>query len=132
MRQFLELDYWGRMWIVQEMALSRECVFMIGTTFLPWLSLITPFFALKAFRVRTIPRPDFIPPPAWKIFTSTQTYLDWETANLADLLKRDMEDNAVRPLSYYLRRTHQLSARNPRDKIFALFGIVKIDMDIGE
>jgi hypothetical protein len=117
-----QLTYWKRMWIVQELALSRGLMLMAGDVVLSLRSLGRFCeFCLNA-RNGLITRPSFVPPRLWSIFQRHFNHLlsSWLIRDVA--LNNDDNDLTFKYSTILSTVNHKCS--DPRDHIFALQGIL--------
>ncbi|KAK5681537.1 hypothetical protein LTS10_006069 [Elasticomyces elasticus] len=111
--QLLSHNWWTRVWVVQEMSRARRdpCIIVGPDQYLSWADLsvfhvecLQGLISIRD-RTRTPPRlPD----------------LDVEEAGVEAATKRISQD-----LSYLLDATHKFQSSDPRDKIFALWTLVR-------
>jgi hypothetical protein len=122
----LKLDqqpYWRRMWIIQELALSKWLVFMAGDCVLGLRDFQICCDFLERASKQEISRPKFIPKHLWYEFSYIGKYM---------ILARDIRtyqkafDINVDSFKYdYFKHSLRHRCSDPRDRIFALQGIVK-------
>ena len=129
---FLDLSYWTRIWIIQEIVLARDVVLVLpGTAPLSWTELRdAKTFAsqiptiLDGFRVYD--------PSLWSPFEGTSK-LRWDNIELIREYKEgsrwSLQMNGKILLPYALHMLFGTSAHratDPRDKLFGLLGICEL------
>ncbi|KAL9082730.1 MAG: hypothetical protein Q9165_008798 [Trypethelium subeluteriae] len=116
-----QLPYWKRMWIIQEITLSRKFVMIAGNEMLNLQTLGMFCNFCNDVRDSRILKPSFVSLRLWSIFKREfnqirSSLIFRETADLIG----DLELNYS---LYFIALDHQ--CRDPRDQIFALHGILK-------
>ncbi|MBE3048619.1 HET domain-containing protein [Candidatus Bathyarchaeota archaeon] len=103
---FLESDYWTRMWIVQEFVLARDVVFASGPVLVPWDRANKVFPEVYGYHARSG-------------YGSAATLVN-ERRQQMFRQKQGVHPN----LHELVRRFGLLECSDPRDKIFALSGLL--------
>lgn len=100
--RFLERPYWGRMWVIQELALARHSVLHCGQRDVSWK------------RLASIVQSDTLNDPSPAL------------ANIRNLVQFYLDATSIKPLRLLeaLSRSCSSLATDPRDKVFALLGLV--------
>lgn len=103
---FLESDYWTRMWVVQEFVLARDVVFASGSALVPWER-------------------------ASKVFPEVYGYHALSRYGCAPTLVNERRQQMFRRAQGFHPDLHELARRfglmecaDPRDKVFALVGLL--------
>jgi Heterokaryon incompatibility protein (HET) len=128
-----ELPYWTRIWILQEITLSKSAAFLIGSS----------IFALGVLQRFLYTMRDAYPPRE-PIGHSLQTsyltkrqrssrfrreqigmFMDFFVLGPVDNLRQELSENGQPSLIDYLRSAGRMNATDPRDKLFGLAGITK-------
>ncbi|KAE8451709.1 hypothetical protein EG329_003166 [Mollisiaceae sp. DMI_Dod_QoI] len=120
LRELCTLQYWNRLWIVQEMVLARDVVFQVeGMTF-RWGTLADIFLYLKYTCDSAYKRPSFVADllhtPAARIISLRREYVAQSSM---------MNGWKGFGLSMVLAKCRNSSCRDPRDKIYGLIGIAR-------
>jgi hypothetical protein len=110
-RFYTQCEYFNRVWIIQEVALSKKATIFTGDFEIAWEAIGTAalwldkkgyYFYCKSVR---------------------------QVANLWALHREISQGGTKRLLIDLLRQTLSSKASNPRDKIFALLGVAIADQD---
>ncbi|KAI9775711.1 MAG: hypothetical protein M1839_000913 [Geoglossum umbratile] len=103
----LERAWFTRIWIIQELAVSRDAIVMEGFYQCSWTDFITAVFYAETAKI----------PPFWKTYVPTMSIRNIEMARQA---VKNGESTMLLALLLFYRRS---SASNLRDKIYALCGL---------
>jgi Heterokaryon incompatibility protein (HET) len=136
--EFAQLPFWTRIWILQELVLSREVLFMVGRDIIPY-SLFKRFefimrdAMLRPARTRLSPLNPNSSEPQTKQHSNNRSrrkriamYLNFKNLSASFGLRSEGNtqfDEESRHLSTLLFSTTILSSSDPRDRVFALLGI---------
>ncbi|MCJ1460506.1 hypothetical protein MMC28_010888 [Mycoblastus sanguinarius] len=115
---FLGRPWFGRMWILQELAVASSATIFCGQVHVPWntfLELITRMRATQCWNL--IPRAQTL--------ETTGMLQDRLSSIIA--IKRDYEENATITSREALWRCRHFDATDPRDKFYALLGLCAHD-----
>ncbi|OBT93614.2 hypothetical protein VE01_08081 [Pseudogymnoascus verrucosus] len=117
---FFKRDYWGRIWVVQELSTTAKTLFVCGEKIVTENELHYGLRVLRNFR-------------HYRLLTSShdaqlrpydESIISIDTRNAIELLKVRRAARPV-PLIRLLRSLRQDKATDPRDKVFALVGIAE-------
>ncbi len=112
LRNLYRRDYFSRIWVVQEVALSaREPLVICGSHQAPWSRVMR----VAAFCVESTP---VLNNGAVKTYAPTATYM----GEVRSALGAAKDDRSLGLLSLLIR-TRRSRATDPRDKLFALYGL---------
>ncbi|KAM7188617.1 Heterokaryon incompatibility protein (HET) domain containing protein [Naviculisporaceae sp. PSN 640] len=122
--EFLQREWFSRVWILQEVALCREATMLCGSEQLSLQQLVevvlwvaydnsSPYFSPQANRSRT---------------TKLGGFMFAARHNLLEMHLKDGPPKPFRTLYHVLRHSGTSQATDPRDKIYALLGMAN---DIG-
>ncbi|KAK3985494.1 HET-domain-containing protein [Cladorrhinum sp. PSN332] len=117
------LDWWERMWTVQELVLAREAVMQYGDMTTSWrdFEIIAKLHTVQAVHSQSVERESGMKMRATKLaWTSFMA-----AENLRTLIFR-REDKIPVSLSLILDSTRARLSTDPRDKIFAVLGVVDL------
>lgn len=105
---FFDLEYWKRVWIIQELASGSEIKIILGETEISWNSILSAI--------------TFLGKHAKEIPGSCQSYQN--AARLHQFRSRFLSDVPA-PITLFeaLKWSHYAVATDPRDKIYALLGL---------
>jgi hypothetical protein len=109
-RNFLatfDLPYFTRIWIIQEVAVSSEVEIICGSASVTWDALINAIIACDALNIRTM-----------------NYKANWQKPGQIELARRSVKETIYENLLGLLVRYRSFHATDPRDKIFALLGLV--------
>ena len=135
MRCLLSLDYWSRVWIVQELTMARSAIFVCGNQIVDQGQLHHSLRLLRNFRLWQLvllkldtgaERPSLVREDSGMRKRVLQT----DPSHPIDLLKIARAPGA-RPMMYLLRRLQRFRATDPRDRVFALLGIATDAEELG-
>lgn len=120
--QLDQLTYWKRMWIVQELALSKVLLVMAEDKILslPSLSRFCEF--CENARYGRITRPSCVPPRLWSILQRHFNHIQMTWTIRSTKPSDDDNDLSFKYLFILATVNHQCS--DPRDHIFALQGML--------
>jgi hypothetical protein len=105
-------DWWSRIWVIQEVAVSHLAHIRCGHTSLPWIDLV---HFLGRFPIQDMPR------DVLELRYLRQSFQDIDAA-------RQMVLNTLpTPLLSLLMRFRAFSSRDARDKVYALLGLAERD-----
>ncbi|KAH7073309.1 heterokaryon incompatibility protein-domain-containing protein [Paraphoma chrysanthemicola] len=102
-RLFLRRHYFSRVWALQEIALAKLVTLVVGNLTLPWTTTTIDLVRKLRTAIRTV--------------TLTPSLLHWQPGSE---LGRDLLD--------VLHRSRSCSATDPRDKVYAVLGLVQHDV----
>jgi hypothetical protein len=134
----INLD-WRRVWIIQEMSLATDLVFMTadsGDCLLTWLELDMLCRFPEYIKTGQLSRPDFFSLDLWT-WLSMPRPQEYKTVKMVSRLRDGVEnqDNNERPpykmtdlIQFVGTQFHQ--ATNPKDKIYALLGLMELDIAV--
>lgn len=102
---FLERPYWRRIWIIQELALAKHTTIQCGTRQMDWTQLVSTLQ-----------------------FSTLRESLNKNSsiANAKNLIKFHQDASRIKPVRFLeaLKRSSKTFSTDPRDKVFALLGLV--------
>jgi hypothetical protein len=105
-------DWWSRIWVIQEVAVSQLALIRCGHTSLPWMGLV---HFLGRFPIQDMPR------DVLELRYLRQSFQDIDAA-------RQMVLNTLPiPLLSLLMRFRAFSSHDARDKVYALLGLAERD-----
>jgi len=125
--KFLQRAYWSRIWVVQEVAVGSNTLFVCGTRMVSENALHHALRLLRNFRLHHLLKSGqdvrFIP-------SEGDGILSMDPSRPINLLKirRAAEPS---PLIYLMRSLRHFQATDPRDKVFALLGIASDSQVLG-
>lgn len=113
----LERPYWRRVWIIQEIALSRSTMVHCGNLTFQWKSLalaVASFDSSSSLELALEPDPS-------DVLARKPSFL-----NIWNLNQFNTDAFESKPVKFFeaLRRSLEALSTEPRDKIFALLGLV--------
>lgn len=128
---FLSLPYWTRIWIIQEIALGREILLVLGNSTMTWQQLVDAReFCLHVAEL--LDGLSIYQSVIWDKFKPS-TSLNWESVDLIRRFKGEgdkymiMEGKAVGADSLkVLASASTKLATNPRDILYGLLGICRL------
>ena len=121
LKAFLDLPWFGRVWIVQEAVLAEAATVILGDWNIDWESLcrgIQPFENVELL----VPYNSSLSGPEFGAATQWEGY-DGQPA--AFFMKLRTEHKKELPLHEVLCATMDRKATNPRDHVYAILGMVK-------
>lgn len=109
--------YWSRMWIIQEVAMAENLVVCCGSKSIPWPTIIQAMSMLKFVRERSTS-------PA--VYTDTlDSIIAYNTPSILNALRRTRDKPKTASWMLTLLNEFRTSkSTDPRDKIFALLGLL--------
>ncbi|KAH6982651.1 heterokaryon incompatibility protein-domain-containing protein [Ilyonectria destructans] len=118
-QKLLERPWWRRVWVIQEVAASREHPVWVGCgeSWLPWDAFMEAALGIENMKGH----PFF--ERVNRLGEGTKWILDKATLKVAHEANQERRDNWG-GLVNYLHLTRSYSATDPRDKVFALLGLV--------
>ena len=105
-------DWWSRIWVIQEVAVSQLALIRCGHTSLPWMDLV---YFLGHFPIQDMPR------DVLELRYLRQSFQGIDTAREMVLNKLPI------PLLSLLMRFRAFSSHDARDKVYALLGLAERD-----
>lgn len=130
--KFLALPYWFRIWIFQEISLSGECILVCDSYLLNFVKLCVVCKRLRDLQLdlrgRGRMKPDFLSANIWRALSQ---YLDYTTINRFLWVKFLMLDqDEILPAQGWViaKGGGRLLATNPKDHIYGLLGLTRIDI----
>jgi hypothetical protein len=116
----LDQEYWRRVWVIQEIALSRSTMVHCGHLYFPWRSL--------ALIIDTICKSHASgsPPPETESDLTKTLAMTLSVLNIWNLSQFNMDTFESKPVRFFeaLQRSLDALSTEPRDKVFALLGLV--------
>ncbi|KAH9994992.1 hypothetical protein F4779DRAFT_623253, partial [Xylariaceae sp. FL0662B] len=104
--EIISSPYWSRMWIVQELILAKTIVLLYGHIRLPWDNVVGPL-------------------QAWSTFGKSK----WRHSATMDLMHMSLEASHIKKeghaLGELMRKLEHSESTDPRDRVFALLGLVE-------
>ncbi|KAM5359124.1 hypothetical protein ACJZ2D_014730 [Fusarium nematophilum] len=118
-QRLLERPWWRRVWVIQEVAASREHPVWVGCgeSWLPWDAFMEAGLGIEDMKGH----PFF--ERVNRLGEGVKWILDKATLKVGPDARRERRDNWGGLLNY-LHLTSSYSATDPRDKVFALLGLV--------
>jgi hypothetical protein len=116
----LDQPYFGRIWVLQEVALAKTVHAIYGNRYIDWgilVDLLRMFLNDESADSRALLY------SAGDSFKTRQVSNAPGFASIMTTTKQLLQEERPPPLSILLRATHAFKAKNPRDKLFALLGI---------
>ena len=116
----LDQPYFGRIWVLQEVAVARTVHAVYGNRYIDWGTLVESlrmFLNEKSADSRAL------------LYSAGDNYKTRQVSNapgfasIMTTTKQLLEEGNSPPLSVLLQATHAFKAKDPRDKLFALLGI---------
>jgi hypothetical protein len=135
----MKLPYWRRVWIIQEISFATDLVFMTadsGDCLLTWLELDMFCRFPDSIKNGQFSRPDFFSLNIWT-WLSMPRPQEYKTVKMVSKLRIGIEnqDKNGRPpykmtdlIEFAGTQFHQ--ATNPKDKIYALLGLMELDIAV--
>ncbi|KAF2436947.1 HET-domain-containing protein [Tothia fuscella] len=133
------IPYWGRVWIVQEMAVARSVLLCAGGLSLMYDKIQFAWSQLELFRThvmrhRNIQRPDFLRESVWELLSTD--FDSWRTVKRitagrtrAELAARDQQQaNDISSGSMFSIIGRSYMATDPKDHIYGLLALTRIDV----
>ncbi|KAF8859046.1 HET-domain-containing protein [Acephala macrosclerotiorum] len=120
LRRVLDHDYWGRVWILQEVALAHHVVLMSGSEIIASIDLVVALSWLYKIQRTQPARPPKVDSTAWHYLTDPLhfSFVDLRMHfRLGDF--QSMPNLGVN----FLPSTVRLQATDPRDKVYGIQGI---------
>lgn len=117
----LARPYWTRVWVIQELALSKFTTFHCGQRSFSWTQLLDILSTTSSFNPKWR-RNQLHPGFGWIDEDKTPTYTHPALINAQNLARFQQDASANRPISLLnaLIRTMNSESTNPLDKVFAL------------
>ncbi|KAF4625940.1 hypothetical protein G7Y89_g12221 [Cudoniella acicularis] len=138
MDRFLGHRYWGRAWVIQEIARGREVHILYGSQFLDWKQVAYSFGLMTQPPLYQYMNKNLIVDVARRLSTGepgdsvkamSATAIDSTKIPFLDKTKR-VRSQGLLPLTAALEWSSASEATKPSDKIFALRGLVLHDSDL--
>ena len=125
--KFLQRAYWSRIWVVQEVAVGSNTLFVCGTRMVSENALHHALRLLRNFRLHHLLKSG---QDVRLIPSEGDSILSIDPSRPINLLKirRAVEPS---PLIYLMRSLRHFQATDPRDKVFALLGIASDSQVLG-
>jgi hypothetical protein len=105
------LDYWSRVWTLQERVLAKRLWFMVGPCIVDGLYFDDIYMLLGNIQAGVIPRPAFISDVIW-----------WRLSS-EGLISTDDKESFKKVMVDPFSATIHYQATDPRDKIYAVLGL---------
>ncbi|RDW60748.1 hypothetical protein BP6252_12131 [Coleophoma cylindrospora] len=128
--QLFRMDYWSRVWIIQETAVSRRLSVSCGRHSISWDLAVAAQNAWVSFRASTLPKPIQVAIEVMEDMTAgegTPTSLRWAPRNGGPIPltinRQRIADAESSNLINLLRDNWTALATDPRDKIYSLLGL---------
>ena len=120
-RHLFSRRYFTRVWILQEIALAMDPVVIYGRYEIPWVKLRDQIFkSLEYFAGKSVHTYNFNMP----LLPPTQPLPKVLTIRTSTIL-------GPRDLLFVLDKARNSQAQDPRDKVFALFGMIQFASSLG-
>ena len=119
LRKILDHDYWGRVWIVQEVTLAWHVAIMSGAEIMADKDLVLVLRWLHIIQAKQPAKPPRVDRMAWDSLTDSMTFSFIDLQLHFRLGAKDLRERGIHLLCDAVR----LQATNPRDKIYGLQGI---------
>ncbi|KAI0847110.1 heterokaryon incompatibility protein-domain-containing protein [Daldinia vernicosa] len=135
-RKLFESQYWTRLWTFQEALLSHRKIVFSGTDIIEWESVGTLLQQAAVVKREGI---DHLLPKAIHFHSLTTTspmlrlLLDGNNANITRSLNKTYTQSLSLEISRILSFSSELKTSDPRDKIYALAGVMaalEVDLEI--
>ena len=116
-RHFFQRPWWRRVWVFQEVVVSRDAIMMCGSSSCPWQSFL---------RARTVW--DNLKNPINVAFLTEDEIgmlgsCEYDIAIAMALVQYRKDDQSGLDLLGLIRLMNRFEATNPRDKLYALLGL---------
>jgi hypothetical protein len=127
--EFLQRDWWSRIWVIQEVAVSQRALLLCGDRTLSWRDFINAFLFWTVILKEVMRTNEFSAPLLHlkRIVegTSARTVL-WQHARLngSQHEQEQQRMNAAYGLQEMLEESWNFDSTDPRDKIYAWMGLV--------
>jgi hypothetical protein len=113
LRDILSRRWWHRVWVVQEAFLARDCAILWGEKLIPYTHICL-FYSVTKWSGRSF---------MLKLLLFHEAHFNVLDPTGSELPKFSQTNHAMRILTV-LGRVHELQSSDPRDKIFALSGVL--------
>lgn len=123
---FMQRPWFTRVWIIQEYTLATKATFLIGKDMRPGTFLPKSILRPLQYMVWLYHYDRLAPVQEEHHHKFASAVWDLDLPHTAALLIQEAKDSRPRglPLSTLLWRTKRFKATNPRDKVYAIFGLV--------
>ena len=113
---FLERPFWRRVWVIQELALAKGTMIHCGGRQMRWSQLVAILDSLEGEMISSDYSENMTPS-----FSDDPTII-----NLRNLIKFQRDASKITPVRFLvaLKRSSSALSTDPRDKVFALLGLV--------
>ncbi|KAH8755175.1 heterokaryon incompatibility protein-domain-containing protein [Hyaloscypha finlandica] len=116
-------DWWNRVWTVQEITLARAAKVQVGKKSLPWecFEIFSKLYTVYAVHTSGQVRPEWS--EKYRIFQyyAPQMFIKADTIRV---MRIKLLENIEIPLSPMVQYTLRRFATDPRDKIYAILGLI--------
>lgn len=126
--QLLEQPYWQRMWILQEIILSRKAIVFYGNSYLDWRcfklfhSIVSGVLAARATLFRLDPDEIRFDMHHFSQSSETRT-LEWLLRKRLAIFTAVKSNPEITDLEWRLLQTVNYQAGDPGDKLYTLLGL---------
>jgi len=116
---FLDQPWFGRIWVLQEVAVAKTVHAIYGNRYIDWETLVE---VLRTFISE-------ISADCQSLLYSAENYNTRQVSNapayasIMTTINQLLQEGESLPLSILLQLTHRFKATDPRDKLFALMGM---------
>lgn len=137
----IEHAYFRRVWILQEMVMAGQLVFVCNSHSIEYERLRALGFMFISSPMIPMKRPDFIPPRTWDLARKFQAGTGLSTFAIIAAIKEHYQismsegnqlydDDTAFTILYTATGLLWLGASNPRDYFYGMLGFTKIDIDV--
>ena len=146
-RDLLQASYWGRVWILQEAVLARQLLLITPSSVLSWSTMSAVargmYFLCVTVNKNIAERPGWLSCGSWRCLTDS-TVASWNSmSSLLNIRNQpwsraetlDAEISTKEPDTWIRERwslsmmsSANLEAKDPKDKVYGLLGISRVEM----